>query len=75
MPTLFPLFVDFTAFYVMLPSLLGVSEEHSNACGSPGGLTPFSCYGDEDVDQAWARFLVMNNVTDLPEGNCLLKLD
>ena len=74
MPTLGPLFAEFTQFYVMLPSLLGVSEEHSNACGSPGTPAPFSCYGDEDVDQAWARFLVMNNVTDVPEGNCLLRL-
>jgi len=71
-PTLGPLFDDFKSFYVILPSLLDVSEEHSNACGSPFG--PFSCYGDDDVDQAWARFLVMNNVTDVPEGNCLLRL-
>lgn len=73
LPTLGPLFAEFQHFYVMLPSLLDVSEEHSNACGFPGSGSPFSCYGDEDVDQAWARFLVMNNVTDLPEGNCLLK--
>jgi len=66
------LFDEFENTYVILPSLIGVSEEHSNACGSPGG-PPFSCYGDEDVDQAWARFLSMKNVTDLPEGNCLLK--
>ncbi len=77
MPTLGPLFTEFMEFYIMRPSLLDVSEEHSNACGLPGsspGMAPLSCYGDEDVDQAWARFLAMNNVTDVPEGNCLLRL-
>ena len=73
-PTLAPLFTEFVSFYVMLPSLLDVSKEHSRACGTPmPGFAPFSCYGDEDVDQAWARFLVMKNATDLPEGNCLLR--
>lgn len=72
-PTLGPLFAEFTSFYVMLPSLLDVSEEHSSACGCPAPFAALSCYGDEEVDQAWARFLVMNNVTDVPEGNCLVR--
>ena len=73
MPTLTPLLTEFMNTYIMVPSLVGVSEDHSNACGNPGGLRLF-CFGDEDVDNAWARFLVKKNVTDIPEGNCLLKI-
>ena len=73
MPTITLLFTEFIPTYTMVPSLIGVSEDHSTACGSQDGLRLF-CYGDEDIEQAWAMFLGKKNVTDLREGDFLLEI-
>mmetsp|Transcript_8477 Transcript_8477/g.10697 ORF Transcript_8477/g.10697 Transcript_8477/m.10697 type:complete len:636 (-) Transcript_8477:263-2170(-) len=66
------LWLEFQITYALTPSSIDVTKEHSNACGTP--QTPnYHCYGEEDVEQGWARFLVKKNVTDLPDGACLVK--
>ena len=57
-------FEEFRATYFMRPSLLNVTRERSLACGSPDQKGIFFCYGEEDVIQAWAYFLELNNSTD-----------
>eukprot|EP00984_Skeletonema_dohrnii_P002420 scaffold833_cov109-Skeletonema_dohrnii-CCMP3373.AAC.2 len=59
-----PQFAEFKAQYISAPSLLNVTKEHSLACGSPDAASEMWCYGEEDVKQAWTRFLDMNNSTD-----------
>ena len=60
MPIL-PKFNEFQAKYLMTPSLLNVTKESSLACGLGFFL---QCYGEEDVMQAWTKFLELNNSTD-----------
>ena len=57
-------FSEFKFQYMNTPSLLNVTKEHSLACGSPNTLDEIYCYGEEDVMQAWTRFLDLNNLTD-----------
>ena len=59
-----PQFAEFQAQYLSAPSLLNVTKEHSLACGSDNGAIFTMCYGEEDVMQAWTRFLDLNNMTD-----------
>jgi len=60
-----PQFEEFKAhYYISAPYLLNVTKEHSFACGSSDEQTFVWCYGDDDVKQAWTRFLDMNNSTD-----------
>ena len=66
-----PQFREFKAKYISAPSLLNVTKEHSLACGSPESLTLIWCYGEEDVMQAWTRFLDLNNLTDPANVACL----
>ena len=68
-----PLFAAFKALYISAPSLLNVTKEHSLACacGSRDALNFFWCYGEEDVMQAWTRFLDQNNLTDSANVACL----
>eukprot|EP00957_Ditylum_brightwellii_P069050 5241530-Ditylum_brightwellii.AAC.1 len=61
----------FKAQYISAPSLLNVTKEHSLACGSPNMFTLLTCIGEEDVMQAWARFLDLNNSTDPAKVACL----
>ena len=65
-------FSEFKAQYMTAPSLLNVTKEHSLACASPNTLIEFFCYGEEDVMQAWKRFLDLNNLTD--KMACLRKV-
>ena len=53
-----PQFAEFKAQYISAPSLLNVTKERSHACGSPDSLREIYCYGEEDVMQAWTRFLI-----------------
>eukprot|EP00985_Skeletonema_marinoi_P019008 scaffold10757_cov139-Skeletonema_marinoi.AAC.1 len=66
-----PQFAEFKAKYMSAPSLLNVTKEHSLACGSPDSLGEIYCYGEEEVMQAWTRFLDMNNSTDPANVACL----
>mmetsp|Transcript_37861 Transcript_37861/g.55342 ORF Transcript_37861/g.55342 Transcript_37861/m.55342 type:complete len:483 (+) Transcript_37861:8-1456(+) len=66
-----PQFAMFKAQYISAPSLLNVTKEHSLACGSPDVFTLLVCIGEEDVMQAWARFLDLNNSTDPAKVACL----
>ena len=59
-----PKIPEFRAKYFMRPSLLNVTREKSLACGSGDNQPQFHCYGEEDVMQAWANFLELNNSTD-----------
>jgi hypothetical protein len=68
--------IEFRSIYIMAPSMLNVTSEHSHACGIPSGDPRMHCYGEEEVEEAWARFLVWKNVNvpDLPDvGGCLAK--
>jgi hypothetical protein len=65
-------FDEFQAKYLMRPSLLNVTKEHSIACGSPNAGALY-CYGEEDVMQGWENFLELNNSTDHSE--CLMRYD
>ena len=67
-----PLFVEFSATYVITPSVLNVTEERSRSCGNPGSIV-FACYGEGDMKQAWMTFLKMKNVTGGQE--CLQGFD
>ena len=69
-----PQFAEFKAKYISAPSLLNVTKEHSLACGSPDDLAFLICIGEEDVMQAWARFLDLNNSTDPAKVACLINL-
>ncbi|KAK1745400.1 FAD-dependent oxidoreductase [Skeletonema marinoi] len=66
-----PQFAEFKAQYISAPSLLNVTKEHSLACGSADTPSEFWCYGEEDVMQAWTRFLDRNNLTDPANVACL----
>eukprot|EP00985_Skeletonema_marinoi_P006271 scaffold2716_cov205-Skeletonema_marinoi.AAC.1 len=66
-----PQFAEFKAQYMSAPSLLNVTKERSLACGSPDELMGIYCYGEEDVMQAWTRFLDINNSTDPANVACL----
>eukprot|EP00985_Skeletonema_marinoi_P003233 scaffold1348_cov142-Skeletonema_marinoi.AAC.9 len=68
-----PQFAEFKAQYMSAPSLLNVTKEHSLACSSPDPLGEIYCYGEEDVMQAWTRFLDTNNSTDPAKVACLSK--
>eukprot|EP00985_Skeletonema_marinoi_P023134 scaffold15149_cov194-Skeletonema_marinoi.AAC.1 len=59
-----PQFAEFKAQYISAPSLLNVTKERSHACGSPDSASGIYCHGEEDVMQAWTRFLDLNNSTD-----------
>lgn len=63
---------EFKATYLIAPSLLNVTKEKSHACSAMYGSTIY-CYGEEDVMQAWTKFLQINNVTNLPDGACFVK--
>jgi len=53
----------------MFPSLLNVTKEKSHACGSPNGSAlQVNCNGEDDVIEAWTRFLEMNNSTNPAEA-------
>mmetsp|Transcript_5174 Transcript_5174/g.8837 ORF Transcript_5174/g.8837 Transcript_5174/m.8837 type:complete len:742 (+) Transcript_5174:103-2328(+) len=69
-----PQFAEFKAQYISAPSLLNVTKEHSLACGSPDVFMLLMCIGEEDVMQAWTRFLDLNNSTDPAKVACLSKL-
>ena len=56
------LYNEFKSMYFMLPSLLNVTKEKSNACGKPDGGARMFCYGEDDVMQAWSRLLDERNV-------------
>jgi hypothetical protein len=58
-----PKWDEFRAKYLMTPSLLNVTKENSLACGDPVA-SRLHCYGEEDVMQAWANFLELNNSTE-----------
>ena len=51
--------------YLMLPSMLNVTKEMSNACGSANlaGSGVF-CYGDNDFMSAWIRLLDERNISN-----------
>jgi len=68
-----PQFAEFKAQYMLAPSLLNVTKEHSLACGGPDDTFQLICFGDEDVMQSWTRFLDMNNLTDPALVACLRK--
>ena len=55
---------EFQAKYYMAPSLLNVTNERSLACSSPEVVGQLYCYGEEDVMQAWTKFLELNDSTD-----------
>lgn len=59
---LISLYSEFKAMYIMLPSLLNVTKEKSNACGRPNGGTTMFCYGEDDFMQSWSRLLDERNV-------------
>ena len=69
-----PQFAEFKAKYMSAPSLLNVTKEHSLACGSPNALMGIYCYGEEDVMQAWTRFLDLNNLADPAKVACLFNI-
>ncbi|KAK1741552.1 FAD-binding domain-containing protein [Skeletonema marinoi] len=66
-----PQFAEFKAQYILASSLLNVTKERSLACGSPDVASDIWCYGEEDVMQAWTRFLDLNNMTDPANVACL----
>eukprot|EP00984_Skeletonema_dohrnii_P025574 scaffold14736_cov84-Skeletonema_dohrnii-CCMP3373.AAC.1 len=69
-----PQFAEFKAKYMSAPSLLNVTKEHSLACGSPNSFEEIYCYGEEDVMQAWARLLDLNNLADPAKVACLFNI-
>mmetsp|Transcript_30757 Transcript_30757/g.52235 ORF Transcript_30757/g.52235 Transcript_30757/m.52235 type:complete len:746 (-) Transcript_30757:192-2429(-) len=72
---IFPQFAEFVAHYMSAPSLLNVTKERSHACGSPDPRAGIYCHGEEDVMQAWTRFLDLNNSTDPANVACLFSSD
>ena len=57
------LYSEFKAMYIMLPSMLNVTEEMSNACGSPDFRADLHCYGEDDIMPAWSRLLDERNIS------------
>ena len=71
--TISPEFEVFKAKYLMAPSLLNVTQERSLACGCPDSAGVLYCYGEEDVMQAWANFLELNNFNSTDYATCIVK--
>ncbi len=65
-------YVEFKAQYLMAPKLLNVTIEKSLACGSSDVIPDLHCYGEEDVVEAWTKFLEMNNLADPLAQTCLV---
>ncbi len=70
-PFLHPIRVEFMATHVMTPSVLNVTEEESRACGATSNANFPTCYGEENVSQAWMTFLAMKNITG--GADCLVR--
>ena len=51
----------------MLPSMLNVTKEMSNACGSANSRIYTYCYGEDDIMSAWSRLLDERNISDATE--------
>ncbi len=67
-----PSFKQFQARYFMAPALLNVTKEKSLACSSSDDGN-MMCFGEDDVAQAWTKFLELNNSTDPIASSCLVK--
>ena len=69
-----PQYAAFRALYFSAPSFLNVTKEQSLACGASDEIAFIWCYGEEDIMQAWTRFLDLYNLTDPAKASCLQKL-
>ncbi len=67
-----PKFEEFRAKYFMTPALLNVTKERSVACSAPDFAGVMNCFGEEDVVDAWAKFLQLNNIADPTASSCLI---
>lgn len=67
-----PLWNEFKAMYLIMPSLLNVTKEMSYACSSPDVSFLLNCYGEDDVVPAFSRLLSDRNIPDAAT-DCLSK--
>ena len=67
-----PLWNEFKAMYLIMPSMLNITKEMSYACSSPDVAFLLNCYGEDDVVPAFSRLLNERNISDAAT-DCLSK--
>jgi len=58
-----PIIESFRAKWILLPSMLNVTQSESHACGSPDGTLALACYGEsagQNAMSAWKKYLESN---------------